>query len=836
MKIDTFHAKLSSKIAPLTKNAEETALPSKGFASDAPASCIGRILALTVTLMAAISCNTTRFAGTKDPTSEGKARKSLSLSDAQVTCSDAWSDSACKGRLTTSACSADGAAGQCALSDTFTKECNCAKVENGSSPPAGTLVCDSFSGSSSCAGKTEGSICGSSLDPGRCLVSNASGPRCTCAAYSAGTSFPKPLPESRSTISCSPLSMEPSCGSQAKGTQCRSKNGHIGACVDTPEATTTDCQCADLTVGMPLPPAQSGTCGLASLSRACHSQPAGTACVTSNDKLGACVITDRPSNCDCVELVEGQRLPPGGSEECGAFSDRACSDLQAGSTCDAKGALGICAQKDAFSGKCSCMPAKGPFKPTGNLPNMANAAPNAFAPPFCTGIGSDTSCRGRPLGEACDSQGKAATCAASETSARDVTCKCVLGATPPSEKDTVCEETFSDWGCQRLTLDSPCSNSAKLGTCKGSVDGHNTAQCSCTLLTGGGSGGGSGGGGSSGGSGGSGGNAGHGNLPLKAASIVVSTDAGPASRVRVFDGATGDMQADFVPYQAFTGGVRVALADMTNDKIPDIITVPGPTGGPRLSIFDGTTAQRVSSALGNKFIYEENFRGGMFVGACDVDHDGTPDLIFGTDAGGGPRVEIYSGKTQVSIKSFFAYEDSFRGGVRVAGADVDGDGYCDILTSPGSGGGPRIRIFSGKKLVTENATPDAAAIADFLAFESDYRGGTTMTAGDIDGDGHAEVIVGAEPGGGPRVVVFKHPDYSHPSSSFFAFDESTRFGARVGTADIDGDGIKEIVAVPGPGGSPSIRIFDGRSGALKKEITLPFSPIDTNGMFVGSSP
>src|SRR5436190_187025 len=64
----------------------------------------------------------------------------------------------------------------------------------------------------------------------------------------------------------------------------------------------------------------------------------------------------------------------------------------------------------------------------------------------------------------------------------------------------------------------------------------------------------------------------------------------------------------------------------------------------------------------------------------------------GADAGGGPHVEIYNSSSNL-VASFYAYDSSFHGGVRVALGDVTGDGVPDIITAPGPGGVPNIRVY-----------------------------------------------------------------------------------------------------------------------------------------------
>src|SRR5207244_2395350 len=134
----------------------------------------------------------------------------------------------------------------------------------------------------------------------------------------------------------------------------------------------------------------------------------------------------------------------------------------------------------------------------------------------------------------------------------------------------------------------------------------------------------------------------------------------------------------------------------------------------------------------------------------------------------------------------------------VAQGDVDGDGVADIITATGQGGGPRIRVFSGKT---------GLALADFFAYEPDFRGGVFVAAGDTNGDGKAEIIAGTELGGGPRVRVFDGTTQA-VIKDFFAFESSLRSGVRVGAADINGDGKAEIVVTAANSGAARVRILN----------------------------
>src|SRR5207244_13541920 len=81
------------------------------------------------------------------------------------------------------------------------------------------------------------------------------------------------------------------------------------------------------------------------------------------------------------------------------------------------------------------------------------------------------------------------------------------------------------------------------------------------------------------------------------------------------------------------------------------------------------------------------------------------------DSGGGPQVNVYDAATRTLLRSFLAYDASFTGGVRVAVGDVNGDGVPDIITGPGPGGGPNVRVFDSR---TGAIIP--GPLGNFLAF------------------------------------------------------------------------------------------------------------------------
>lgn len=207
-------------------------------------------------------------------------------------------------------------------------------------------------------------------------------------------------------------------------------------------------------------------------------------------------------------------------------------------------------------------------------------------------------------------------------------------------------------------------------------------------------------------------------------------------------------------------------------------------------------------------------------------------IAVGADAGGGPHVRVYEAGTGQLAFNFFPYEPSFTGGVRVAVGDVTGDGIDDIVTIPAFGGGPRVRVFSGK---------DGAPVVDTFAFDPDFRGGGFVAVGDFTGDGIGDLIVSAGEGGGSRVQVFVVDQLGglQVAADFFAFNPFDTQGVRVAAGDVDGDGEDEIVTALGPGGSPNVRVFDGQTavGSATVNPTQSFFVADgasRDGLFVAT--
>lgn len=306
---------------------------------------------------------------------------------------------------------------------------------------------------------------------------------------------------------------------------------------------------------------------------------------------------------------------------------------------------------------------------------------------------------------------------------------------------------------------------------------------------------------------------------------------------------SGVVAAPGVPFGNFSGGVRVATADITGDGVSDVIYGTGPGVSTQVVIFNGATGAQIAQ----QFPFEPSFTGGVYVAAGDLNGDGKADLVVTPDEGGGPRVLIYDGATGSIIADFFGIDDpNFRGGARAALGDINGDGRVDLIIAAGFGGGPRVAIFDGMTVPGAfSANPPTRLVQDFFAFEETLRNGTFVAAADLDGDGFGDLIAGGGPGGGPRVTVFSGQQLLGnslvPIINFFAGDDRNRGGVRVAAIDVEGDGWPDLITGDGPvttSGVPGgvVRVY--ASGDLLRNTFAPWltytdPDLLVPGVFVG---
>ncbi len=309
--------------------------------------------------------------------------------------------------------------------------------------------------------------------------------------------------------------------------------------------------------------------------------------------------------------------------------------------------------------------------------------------------------------------------------------------------------------------------------------------------------------------------------------FAIGTSGGGLTQVNVYDAQTNALLGIINPFGGrSTLGASVATGDVTGDGIEDIVVASGRGGKPVVEVYDGRNLRK----LGSFEAYSTTFHGGVSVAVGDVNGDGRADIVTGSGAGSAAHVKVFSGANlfnaqgkitaaPVPIRSDFAFDTSFRGGITVAAGDVNGDGKADVVVGTGANSPPHVKVFSGA---------NGAELQSFYALNPSYTGGVSVAAGDVNGDGKADVVVGASTGATSQVRVFSGGNLI---ADYSAFGSGYR-GARVATQDIDGDGKREVIVVSGPSSPPRMRILNGLTGVVRRES--PAMPsFYTSGLSVG---
>ncbi|NNB88540.1 hypothetical protein HPC50_16535 [Corallococcus exiguus] len=212
----------------------------------------------------------------------------------------------------------------------------------------------------------------------------------------------------------------------------------------------------------------------------------------------------------------------------------------------------------------------------------------------------------------------------------------------------------------------------------------------------------------------------------------------------------------------------------------------------------------------------------------------TPLYATGAGPGGGPAVKTFDPNSNTNWVSFYAYESSMSVGVEMATGRVTTNWRPDAVTGTSEGGGPLVRVFD---------VNTGSVLREFFAYDSNFRGGVFVTTGDVDGDGFDEIITAPGRGMGPLVRVWKAVGTPTLINEFWAYDPGFTGGVRLGAGDVTRDNVSEIVTIPGPGGGPHVRVFNRWGGEVYGYMApVPRRPWDnqyyTNGyrVAVGSDP
>jgi hypothetical protein len=339
-----------------------------------------------------------------------------------------------------------------------------------------------------------------------------------------------------------------------------------------------------------------------------------------------------------------------------------------------------------------------------------------------------------------------------------------------------------------------------------------------------------------------------------------------SGRAYVFDGQTGTLLHMLVSPNEETGGyfgkAVSGSGDVNGDGYDDVVvgahgedTGSSTSWTGRAYVFDGQTGNLLNSLLSPNE-EEYGYFGISVSGAGDVNGDGYDDVVVGAsgeDPGSSPRAAgrayVFDGQTGDPLHTLISPNEEVDGyfGRSVSGSgDVNGDGYDDVVVGADAEGPGSSPPFAGRAYVFDGQ--GGILLRTLVSPNEEFHGhfgGSVSDAGDVNGDGYDDVVVGAhgEDTGSStswvgRAYVFDG-ETGNPLHTLASPNEESDgcFGISVSSAgDVNGDGYDDVVVGArweNPGTSPEdagrAYVFDGLTGSLLHTLVSPNE--ESNGNF-----